>query len=210
MAYEDLTTYTEVDPNSRLSLSASELDVNFTKLNRNDPATYLYKDFGENYFHLDDLKINFVTSVTDYTNYGAESQGVANDIGATADWINPYLIVRWYKSDSGVLYLKLIGCGINTGYSALPDTTYYLTLQEKDGTVYLYIYSNSNRTNLITTLSGTPNVPVTQSFRYLYACVGHCDSGGNYYITGKDGAIEIINAGTAPPSDNSIMFGANF
>ena len=49
MAYEDFTTFTEVDPNSHISTTATR--VTYAGLARNEVA-YLYKDYGAGYFQM--------------------------------------------------------------------------------------------------------------------------------------------------------------
>ena len=202
MAVEDLSTYTEEDPNSRLALNGTN-EVDFTDLSRNDSSTYLYKDFGVGYFCIHDIEIYLTLEATKESSYGLADFGITNDASDQSNWSNPSLRVGFY----GDLKLRL-----NDGdsYSASDSTVYYCTLQEKDGTLYLYIYSDSDRSNLLDTLS-TSVSDETQTYQYIVAIANRADNGGSYVISGLCKDIEIVNAGTIPPPlDNSVFFGTNF
>ena len=59
MAVEDFTTYTEVDPNSRITVSSTK--VTWASVQRDEDA-YVYKDKGVNYFDENDLLKGTITS----------------------------------------------------------------------------------------------------------------------------------------------------
>ena len=107
MANEDLTTYTEVDPGTVLSITASTVTI--SDMDR-DIDAYLYKDFGVAYFG--DFNFNFEAQ------YDSTSQilsigglvGVSNNINDFNAWTDG--IASYFYLDTtptpDELQLKLI------------------------------------------------------------------------------------------------------
>lgn len=168
MAYEDFTTYTEVDPNSQIGLVGTDhLDVS---LHRNADA-YLYDDKGAGYFgdyeHLIDFK--FIS----HTNNGTYAIDLCTNVIDDAAWI----------------YGNADGLGVRTSYSTTPgycfyltdfgllnndldnivitnNVWYYLTIKRLGTTATCKIYSDKARTTLIDTMTVTCK---TTTYRYIYA-----------------------------------------
>ncbi|MGB6873341.1 MAG: hypothetical protein WBE46_04275 [Dehalococcoidia bacterium] len=176
MATENLTTYTEVDPNSRIGVTAARSAV--TGLTRNEDA-YLYKDKGAGRFsgdfeHLIDCRVDSGNNVG--LLYPWALANLIDDvagIGASGDLLGCNLyVVSPTRVD---IYLHEWIAGVHygsAGYQGAPATTYYLKIKRDEsvgtyGTLYCYIYSNAARTNLLATLSLA--LHEKEDFRYIYA-----------------------------------------
>ena len=166
MTYEDFTTYTEDDPNSRVSVYKNEIDV--VDLARNEVA-HVYKDFGTDYFKT-------FTHKVDAKPVSGEAFAGGN-VGAGVFWMvynsaNRYYILLEFYCPSYIFLLSSMSDGTHSdyynGYSY--GTMYYFTILRTDTEATAKIYSDSARTNLIDTLT----VPVDSglTFDYLYAMSG--------------------------------------
>lgn len=180
---EDLTTYTEVDANGRISVSATTANV--TALTRAEDA-YLYYDYGAGYFSAS-FSIDFDFNAIRTTDAGTTAffiSSMANSVDdfkdiddASGDAITvgykPSLTASYYwidllELDGGTQYADTTGAG-----ALSYGTTYYYTMYRNDnegdyGTIYLYIYSDDARTSLIDTLSVALHSS-KKDYRYLYA-----------------------------------------
>lgn len=184
MANEDYTTSTEIDPNNRISVTASVLT--YTGLARNESA-YRYWDKGVNFFSGDFThKVDAI-----YTSRAGDSYClvcnwvIANDIGAANvlfgtnclavfryEYINlPYIYLR--EVDAGSIYDSIYTDGNS------PQNRYFTITRDENvgafGTIYLYIYSDIARTNLLSTRSVTLHTS-KKDYRYLYAIQSYNDS----------------------------------
>lgn len=172
---EDFTTYTEVDPGTKITITATR--VTFADLRRNEEA-YVYLDKGVDYF-AGNFTIYLTLNLSAYDGAEVLSPWVmANDIddvrGIDVDlasdslfiYIGSALAVTIYECDGGTLY------GDASPYTITAGTTYYLKIVRDEsvgtyGTLYLYIYSNSARTTLLDTLSVALHTS-KKNFRYIY------------------------------------------
>ena len=203
---QDFTTYTETDPNSHISKTAST--ITFTNLPRNEDA-YVYKDFGSSYFT--DFTIDStigltagddscVIMVTTVTNSIDDARGIELASGY-------YLSIYMYKSGT-TLGLILRECDAGTAYnsstySGTIGTTYYLRLERAGTAGTLKIYSDAARSSLLTTLSLT--LHTTTAFRYLYGVQtynsGHTNKGtgtvSNIAINSYSGDARLAQTFTA-------------
>lgn len=185
MATEDLTTYTEVDPNSHITVATGK--VTGAGINRNESA-YLYKDFGAGYFNA--LNINFEFKCTELsTNDIGGLVCTANDVGDKSQWTGDNIWCSIYYASGGSRKIYL-----GADYYVLTvNTLYYCTLSRSAGsdTVSLKIYSDSARTTLLDTLTTT--ISASATFRYLYAMSSlytNFNSGCSYYVEN----VEIVTA----------------
>ncbi|MFX0084272.1 MAG: hypothetical protein ACFFAU_01260 [Candidatus Hodarchaeota archaeon] len=202
MAYENLTTYTEVDPNTKWSQTTTR--SSFTQV-QGDDTGYVYKDYGADYFtdfeHFFDVRIDN----TDTLPWGEDVRvgvwEVTNNPGRINDAANDgslYIRVYFYGYYSTTKYRFVleenkIGGGWNTDQtSSIFDkgTTYYLKAIRSSTSLTLKIYptdsDRTNDTNVIDTLSITI---ATTSFRYF-----QCGMGGGYsshWITGYSEYYDI-------------------
>jgi len=174
--------YTEVDTeDDRIQRST----VNIDHLATRNETTYVYRDFGVDYFG------NWTHDVDARSDF-RENDGlgvvwmVANDLG---DYRSLYLagktllIVRFYRT-VGTNYIQLFELFDTNYYSqsfsgALASTWYYFVIEKSGVSLSCKIYYNSLRTDLVTTLSLT--LQDDHSFRYIYGCNSYND-GNSYYF----------------------------
>lgn len=174
---QDLSTYTEVDPNSKLVVTASKVD--FQGMERN-VDTYVYKDMGVAHFDGDfEHLLESLTDSFSTTSAFASHWMLANDID---DYWGLFSADKSFftlnRDDTGVAStFYLIEQDTTTqyfdSYIGATGTLYYLTIERDEsvgtyGTLYCYIYSNSDRTVLVDTLSITLHTS-KKDFRYHYA-----------------------------------------
>ncbi len=174
MAYEDFTTFTEVDVGAdRIQKTENHVDHHAYR----NEATYLYKDYGVNHFGDFTHKIKFKT------NGGVSGHGAvwmeSNNIGDINDlrnnsWANILLF-----GFGTTLYLREYRNGLNYSDSSAisADTWYYAKIVKNGTSLTCYIYTDSEYSTLHDTLDLTLHVNYT--FRYLYACNSYND--GNTY-----------------------------
>ena len=202
--YEDFTTYTEVDPNNHINKTSNHVDF---KDYRNEDA-YLYKDKGAGHFtdfeHKIDARINSHSG-----NSLAYFWMVSNDV----DDVNGLrlagksflaAVIGFYGTS---YYIQLnefyLGTEYDSTYSSVSaGTTYYCTIK-KSGTAFTCkIYSDSARTNLITTLSLT--LHENTSKRYIFVC-NTWNSGTAYYGDEDIENLDLQEAGdTTPPTYSNV------
>jgi len=185
MGLVDFTTFTEVDPNSDLTVTATRITVDTM---RRDVSAYVYKDrgvgfFGGDYEHDVDVNCSAATAnesemvvwmlsnvVKDKGNHEA-----ANDdfhlvtLFRWTDGLRIYLQERYGTSTYSDIYV-----GLSYG------VTYYLTIKRDEsigtyGRLYCYIYSDSARTTLIDTLQ--LDLHEKEDFRYIYGLASRTSTG---------------------------------
>ena len=175
---EDFSTYTEVDPNSHISKTATHID----HVGYSNEDCYLYKDKGANHFadfvHLMDVK--FVSSGS--AQYGHSLYSLSNDVD---DWKG---LVDTGKTAIGIIgehaseypYLLFVveaygGVQYSSGPSPVPipekeklaeNTWYYLNLVKSGTSLTLTIYSDAARINLVNTKSIL--LHANHQFRYVF------------------------------------------
>ena len=165
---ENLTTYTQVDPNNDISTTTTRCTVDGMV---GTVAAYCYKDKGTNFFNA--LHIEFTICATAKTSgnpyYGCFA--LANVIGSRASFGTTDLSIAFYQAPSTGFILRFMrGNNVTEVYYNITlSTVYYCTLERAAGadTAYLKIYSNAARTSLLKTLalSGFG----TTRWRYIYA-----------------------------------------
>jgi hypothetical protein len=189
MAYENLSTFTEVDPNSHLSSNSTR--TTSSGLTRSEDA-YTYKDYGANYF--DALDIDFIAFTnSSSTDGGFQMVCLSNTVNDLSGFASTDVTFITAEIGSGNVNLYLTrGALVSTDvYNTLTtDTIYYCTLKRVSGnnTVTCEIYSNAARTNLLDTLSVSGFGTV--KWRYLFTANtfndGSSDSLHNGYIENID------------------------
>lgn len=171
MTLEDFTTYAKVDPNTHISESANHVDFDCYC---NEDAR-LYKDYGVDHFGDFEHKIdvNLVSTSGSYPRL--QCYALTNDLddlqGLTTA-AKTFLVIFRYKSPSynrltlrevyeGDIYEDIYpDCALNTWY--------YLTITKTGTALTCKIYSDSDRTDLLDTLSLT--LHADHKFRYLHVC----------------------------------------
>lgn len=184
MAYEDFTTFTEVDPNSKWTVdSATKVSTNQLPTRDN---SYIYKDYGAAYFG--DFEHYFDFQVTTKSIDGLTPEvviwGLSNEIGTYNNWTN-YEYIRAKCSPSNfALRLVAGGAADETGTLSYA-TTYYAAISRTGTSLTLEVYSSS----ALRDSGGSGDVDswsvtaATTTFRYLYAGTGESGSPDAGYIT---------------------------
>jgi|GEM_PF-1428486 len=207
MAVEDFTTYTEVDPNSHITVTASR--VAYAGLSTSEDA-YVYKDKGVDHFagdyeHLATVLIDAVTG--DGLVFNWVLANLINDMKGIADAAGDYngAATRYTNSDTSYkvsLYERVGASAYSDVYVGAVDTIYYLKIKRDEGvgtygTLYCYIYSDAARTNLLDTLTLT--LHEKEDFRYIYACNSYNNASG-FTITGYTENLDLQEALTILPT----------
>jgi len=159
MAYEDFTTYTEVDPNSHIGLVGTS-HVDFQAWMNED--AYLYKDkgvdhFGTSWEHKIDVKY-----VSQLTSHAAALWMLSNDIddlyGLYSASKPAIFVYAFYTGSASVMAIREYYQGAmyeSSQFTMTAGTMYYLTVKRDGTALTCKIYSDSARTNLLATLSLT-------------------------------------------------------
>ena len=182
-AYEDFTTFAEVDVGSdRIQKTANHVDH---AAYRNED-TYLYKGYGVGHFGDFTHKIKARSGFTQDFSVGYV-WGLANNIddfyglgvtGKTA------IGVRFYRSGAN-RYIQLQEVYTSNWYTdgylgASTNTYYYIKIVKSGTSLIATIYSDPNYSTLIDTLVLTLHGNWT--FRYLYGCSAYNNGMGAYQI----------------------------
>lgn len=182
--FEDFTTYTEIDPNGRLSQTATT--SSYTSLTRNEDA-YLYLDKGLGHFDGDFthyLAINYTSqdSGSSVVYLWAVGQELQSAVGMTK------LSIYTYNSTIRIQETDSADNNYDSGNTSLIlGNTYYLTIERDEsigtyGTLYVYVYTDETKTSLQATLSLALHES-KKDFRYLYI-PSSCNTGNAYAQTG--------------------------
>jgi len=170
---EDFTTYTEVDPNSNIVVTASTITA--TNMTYGDHA-YVYFNKGaankdSKYFTA--LRARFATSSSVSSTGGQAVMvlGLSNEVGDGRSQFTTGLTVEWSLSTTEVkLRIWEDGGGASNDITAAlsADTTYYCEYRWVGGSqVNLLIYSDSAYTTLVDTLTIT-NATFGATYRNVY------------------------------------------
>ena len=175
---EDYTTYTEVDPSSWMTKTATVVTFNMPGKNVN---CYLYKDKGAAYFDGSfsaRMDMRITSGVHDWgTGHPFVVANVLNNVYGIEAADQSALVVEVLDGSAGWNWIMVLrehyGGSVysSSSYSFAQNTYYYLEFERDEsvgthGTIYLRIYSDSARTTLLDTLSVTLHAKV--DFRYLY------------------------------------------
>ena len=175
MANEDFTTYTEVDDADDITVTSSKVTATSMQLL---VFSYVSDDKGINHF-AGDFEHKFTTEFSNAVGSAGECAAwhLCNTLGGY-HYYSGYS--RKYNHLTIVLMISVptIQLWENNGsennvtddYGGSVSTTYYMTVKRDEnvgdyGTAYLYIYSDSGRTNLLDTLTIT--LQAKQDFRYV-------------------------------------------
>lgn len=200
---EDFTTYTEADPDSQITKTATR--CTWTDLER-DTDSWLYDDKGLNHFasdfeHLIDC---FLTASDNlgYVHFWMLTQDVRD-----AHWqqLNGEAFSCVFHRDSGGthrIYLLVAHGGAwedNDAYICAITTNYYLKLKRVEGaptTLQCFVYDAATRLvgDLLDTLNCSPSTD--EDFQNIFAC--------NVYKTGttqkQSGYCQNLDLQEAPPA----------
>jgi hypothetical protein len=212
MGNEDFTTYTEVDPNSRVDVSSEKID--FTDIQRNETA-YRASDKGAAYFS-DDFTHQFeaLVSTVATTNGIAFVWGLANQLNDLRN-IN----VAAGDKDNQAIYLinasvKRFNLRVGENGTASDDpstplsanTLYFLTIIRDDdggvngtGQLICYIRTGSHTGTLVDTLTVDCSAGEQNDFRYLYGFSSH----NNGTTSAISGFAQNLDLGLASPNNDA-------
>uniref|UniRef100_A0A6M3M116 Uncharacterized protein n=1 Tax=viral metagenome TaxID=1070528 RepID=A0A6M3M116_9ZZZZ len=177
MATENFTAYTEVDAGDDITVTATKCDV--SSMNKNVNSYVAYDEgvdhFDGNFEHLIEMYVSDHTGNATVVFWMLAN--VLNNAGAIYSAGGSFYVARTeFWSANYYISLSVLdeGAWQNAGYTCSANTLYYCNPEfDKDvgtyGTVYLRIYSDAARTNLLSTLSkavaGSKKV-----YRFVYCC----------------------------------------
>ena len=180
MATEDFTTYDEVDPNSRITVTASKLDIN--ALYRNEDA-YISDDKGAGHFATTfDHDVKVTQREAQFGALGvfwAVSNSV-DDLNALITGNLESIVVYFYAGSPPTITLRETEASVFDTYTYTNETAYYCSAERTgDTTMVLRIYSDAAHTSLLDTLAVA--VPAGDSYRYVFAAMSY-NTGTNLYL----------------------------
>lgn len=191
--YEDFTDYVEVDTgNDRIQRTANHVDHGATR----NEDTYLYKDYGVGRFADFAHKVKVRGTFTVDHQYGVVwmlANAVNDQYGLHISSETYVCITMCRAGGSGYIYMTEGYDGVryytypNWG-SAVTNVWYYLLIEKSGTDLTCKIYSDSEYTDLLVTLSLT--LHGDWSFRYVYACNTFNDGDGEYVM---DNDIENLD-----------------
>lgn len=193
-ATEDLTTFTEVDPSSKITLSTSTMSISSIETREN--LSYVYKD----YTSIDDFRIQHAARIDYAANYSGENVlfGLSDSVGGFKDW-SYGIWMHYYKGTSNpVLYISYTGGGNTTLGSISTSTDYYFTFERYGTTFDVKAYSDSSRTTLV--LSNQITVS-DSALSYLYIF-----SNRDIDQTGKTITLSVEDLEILPSSTGQVIF----
>jgi len=207
---EDYTTYTELDPDSDITVTSSKIDVSSVQRLRD---AWVYKDKGANHFDGD-----FEHLVEMYHDTGqwitCAVWAIANKVESIDDWDvdEDALILNWQTFDwTPWIQIREINGGSGyTDHWASPSsaTLYYITIERDEsvgtyGTLYAYIYSDASRETLEDTLSLTLHTS-KKDFRYIFG-FNNLGSDGSNSWTGYAQDLDLQEGGATTYTETVSM-----
>ncbi len=200
MAIEDFSTYTEVDPNSRVTKGTRR--VTWASITRDETA-YAYKDKGVAHFSGDFthyLTINTTVVNTDNIILGVH--------WALANTLDSWWDLKEASGDELSLYIdhgpnlqlvEIDGGSVHVAAGAVaytPGTILYLKIVRDEsvgtyGTLYCYVYSDASRTILLNTLTLTLNSS-KKDFQHIYAFQSYGGTSDTGDISGYTEDLELL------------------
>ena len=170
---EDLTTYTEVDEGTDLTITSAKVDISTIQMNR---LSYVRRDMGS--ACIGDFDIDFTCNmatdvsgsslgcfaVSDDTNNSRTSMD-ANNVGLIFGYNRWFVAGNWRMRDEENSAQDSVVAGT-------PSQTRYLTISRTGTTFQTLVYTDADRTTLEDTLSLTSG---TDTYQYVYAFYNHND-----------------------------------
>jgi len=176
IAEEDFTTYTEVDNNTKIAITASTITA--TAIDTDD-GSHVYFNKGadaKDSKYFTGLRARFTTTTTLSDNDTVEFCvfALANDVGACrSGWSADYFAVTWVAT-SAVANLRVrsndgtsVGVSVDTSVNLSASTSYYVEVRWIGALVTVLIYSDSVYTTLVDTLTLTGHTPAS-TYRIVY------------------------------------------
>jgi len=175
MAYEDYTTYTDVDTENDFTITANKIEVDTI---RRGVASWIVKDKGAGHFtdfeHL--LKCTWIADSSDKSECGIWGLTNANFTQEEMETNSEGILLRQFYKTTGLLHqirltdMSLLNSDI---FDSVLGTPYYYEIERIDTTLTTRIYDDSNRTNLVDTLV---IVCENGAKRYILACFSRADT----------------------------------
>ena len=198
-ANEDFTTFTETDPDSKLTVTSSR--VTSTLANSRTETYSVYKDYGAGHFgNFSHLLTVFASAMNNagsspVLGYALISNQTGDIAGAEAngDGLSVHMFTGNYN-----LTMEEQDAFNSDFYDADTLIVYYLTIGRASTTATVLIYSDSGRTTLLDTLSIAMS---STTFRYISTAAGY-DSGGAATVSGY---AEDLNLQEATPNPSVIQ-----
>jgi len=194
MATEDLTTYTEVDPESDLTVTSSKVDIDTMDF---DYDAYVRADKGANHFgdfeHLVTSEFTAYSALWTTSCFWALGDGVGDVSYTDMNTVNKGLFARMRWTGSAV-EARLKDCtndNTDVWAGASTATPYYMTIERSGTTLTCKIYSDASRTTLEDTLSITCG---TDLYRYIFATMAGGSSTGSREYTGYVEDLDLQEA----------------
>jgi len=203
LATEDFTTYTEVDPDTEVTVISST--ISWANL---ECATESRVHYDKGVGHFGDFEQLFDIYIDSASTLNSEfpALSLSNILGYTTDFKSGddalQVILRWINSAETQVYIyDRSNDNSDKGNIGVDDTWYYLTWERDDTTLTCKCYSDESRETLLDTLTITCE---TGTKRYIYGMVNHGSSSGDYY-TGHIRNLDLQEAGaeTFTPSDTA-------
>lgn len=217
MGVENFTTYTEVDPNSRVTVTATR--VTATAITANEDA-YVYKDAGV--AHFAGNFEHWLETLIDDVNPAATGQtwgywGLSNNLDdfkglydgdfellVLLSAVTSVGVYRWYlrEVDSGGNLYQDVWTAANE--AAYEDTLlYWKVIRDESvgtyGTLYAYMYSDAARTVLVDTLQVALHEKM--DFRYVFGGWSY-DANDNDTITAYAQNLDLKEQSVVPLCDH--------
>lgn len=202
---EDLTSYTEVDPNSHISATASR--ATGANVGR-DESCYLYYDKGVDYFAA--LCIDFDICVSTFPVNGMLGVfGISNTLNDFGVFGNDDIKVMFYNRADYGNGLYFSSAAVSDRMQITKDVIYYCTLERTSGsaTVNLKVYSDALRTTLLDTLTFDLATASTKH-RYIFSIASNRAGSTAYACSGyvENIVINEVAAGSLVSQNRSRRF----
>jgi len=198
---EDYTTYNKLDPNSRFSITASQITI--TGLTTNEDAR-VWADKGADHFgatfeHWHDVRRDSSSGTKNWIPLWA----VSNVEDDARYWFLNYSQAAALTQYFGQLRLyEYENRGSDLSVNLDTSTWYYLVIERTGETaLQCEIYSDASRTTLVDTLS--VSLPSGRRYRYVFA-VNSYNDGGSDTFTGYVANLDLKEG--APPSGVAPQF----
>jgi len=199
--YEDFTTYIEQDANYHIA--ATELEITFENLDCNEDA-WVRKDFGIDFFS-GNFAHQLMVKATGHDDAGMAGvwamTNILDDLKGIEDASGDFLsLIMLYDTGASAYKLRLRECDSGTlyddDYTIAVDTEYYLTIHRDEtvgsfGTLYCYVYSDAERTDLIDTLAIALHTS-KKDFRYLFGVNSYNSAAAVQKLSGVVSYLKII------------------
>jgi hypothetical protein len=206
---EDLTTFTEVDENSDITVTADRATATSMRL---DAFSHVYKDFGAG--HFGDYQHLFTVGVSAMSGdgYRCYSHTLSNQVGSGSDYTTGQSCyhIRYTSGSYRVAYREYDG-GISTDevvYSTTsPVCTHYVTMARSGTIGTCDVYSDAERTTLISGGALTLTVATTP-YRYGYALASYDYDSPPYNAYTGTWFVEDIDLQEAAAQPMPIISGA--